>query len=122
MCIRSFVLCPVKGAWLSGKKSDLVANVGELTELVEEMIREEQKDVSIGGLRRRPGVEAAPGRAANPHADSLALQLDKQYEVKVEISQKLVAALVAQGKFRAPGASRPQQKARARRGRGGGSA
>ena len=109
---------PVKGAWLSGKKSELLAKVGELTELVEEMIREEQKDVSIGGLRRRPSVEAAPGRAANPHADSLTLQLDKQYEVEVEIAQKLVATLVAQGQFRAPRAGRPQQKARARR-RGG---
>ena len=57
------VFRPVPGAWLSGKKADLLAKVGELTLLVEDMIRNEQKEVG----RRRPKLAAAPDRGANPY-------------------------------------------------------
>ena len=97
------VFRPVPGAWLSGKKADLVAKVKDLVGLVEDMIRAESKEIG----RRRPLVHAAPTRAVNPHADDLSRQLDQKYALEVEIARKTVAALIAAGQFRAPRATKP---------------
>ena len=48
------VFRPVPGAWLSGKKADLVANVNDLVKLVEVMIKAESMEIG----RRRPLVDA----------------------------------------------------------------
>jgi hypothetical protein len=56
------VFRPVQGVWLSGKKSALLDGVKELVGLVEEMIKAESMEIG----RRRPRVNVAPSRAANP--------------------------------------------------------
>ena len=68
------VFRPVPGAWLSGKKAGLVANVNDLVKLVEVVIKAESMEIG----RRRPLVDAAPTRAANPFADDLTRQLDQK--------------------------------------------
>ena len=105
---------PVEGAWLTGKKAELIAKTDELKGLLKEMIKAEQKEI---GRRRPSAVAAAPGRAANPFADQLTRQLDQDYQTKVQMAQKQVGALVAQGVFKAPRAGKPQSKQPRKKGR-----
>ena len=70
------------------------------------MIKAEPMEIG----RRRPLVDAAPTRAANPFADDLTRQLDQKYALEVEMARKTAAALIAAGQFRAPRATKPKSQ------------
>ena len=102
---------PVPGAWLSGKKEDLLKGLPELKKLLEAMIKTEGKEIG----RRPPRVSAAPERAHNPHADSITRELDRKYETQVSLARAQVGKLVAKGEFRAPRAGQPEKAKRKRK-------